>query len=55
VHLPPPLAPDTVHALHLGATQILHAETQIIRLGIGPSVNPVSTSLTRADGGPANR
>jgi hypothetical protein len=40
VHLPPPFAPDTVHALHLGATQILHAETQIIRLGVGPSVNP---------------
>jgi hypothetical protein len=40
VHLPPPFAPDTVRALHLGATQILHAETQIIRLGVGPSVNP---------------
>lgn len=37
VHLPPPLAPDTVRGLHLGATQLLHAEIQIIRLGIGPS------------------
>jgi hypothetical protein len=55
VRLPPPLAPDTVHALHLGATQVLHAETQIIRLGIGPSVNPMSASSTRNIGGPLVR
>lgn len=35
VHLPPPFAPDTVRDLHLAATQLFHAETQIIRLGIG--------------------
>ena len=55
VHLPPPFAADTVHALHLGATQLLHAETQIIRLGIGPSVSPVSASSTRADRGPVDQ
>ena len=38
VHLPAPFAPDTVRGLHLGATQVLHAETQIIRLGVGPAV-----------------
>ena len=38
VHLPPPFAPDTVHGLHLGATQLLHAETPISRLGVGPSL-----------------
>jgi len=36
VHFPMPIAADTVRGLHLGATQLLHAETQIIRLGVGP-------------------
>jgi hypothetical protein len=37
VRFPTPIAPDTIRGLHLGATQMLHAETQIIRLGVGPA------------------
>jgi hypothetical protein len=37
VRFPTPIAPDTIRGLHLGATQLLHAETQIIRLGVGPA------------------
>lgn len=52
VHLPPPLAPDTIRGLHLGATQLLRAETQIIRLGVGPSFDYLTASRTREAGGP---
>jgi len=47
VRLPAPLAADTIRGLHLGATQLQHAETQIIRLGVGPSAATMSESALR--------
>jgi hypothetical protein len=44
VHLPAPFAPDTIRGLHLAATQVLHADTQIIRLGVGPPFQSVGGS-----------
>jgi hypothetical protein len=37
VHLPSPLQTDTIHGLHLAATQLFQSPTTIITIGAGPA------------------